>query len=1661
MKTTSLSFFLFLLLLSFANNAWAQPRAGITVNGQKLAPGYVLKVCRGNSVTYKSSALNANAVNWKFKNGNPSTYTGTDVTVFYDKAGTDSTIQTVTGSNNTTASTFIIVKVSEKDTALKAGFAFSPDNECGNIAVKFTSVSKGKGLSYFYDFGDGATVTTTALTASHAFTKAVGANGTQSYKVSLTITDENGCSDVFSDTVTVKKIPDATLASGDPSVDTTTFNGYPTFSKCDSLGTYEFRFKTASSTASFNTNYKITWGYGSPTDTVFKTWNTADVINHIYPIGNTTLTYEVTGQNGCIATKKYNVFLGSSPSGGLPYPGNTDYCTGTAVGFDFTGYEKNPPGTIYTFHVNDGSPDQVYTVPPDSVYHLFPKSSCGTTSDGYTNAFTAQMIIENPCFRRESPVFGIHVSGSPTAAIAIYPDTVACVNTTVSVYNASDHGGTVDTRGNCTQDFVVVWKVSPASGYTISGDPGSVGTNIKDWTKWTPGSYYLNLNFTVPGTYTVKMYVANKSNCSPIDSVERIICVRTKPVANFSLAAAPGCNSDTLLFNNMTAASGCSGNNYYWSVTNLDPENCSHNLYPQFVNGSNATTVSPEIWFKEPGLYKIQLTASANNSGYYYCYSDLYDTILIKGKPVVDISGINAAVCLNNAVSPSAAIQNCYSTPPLTYAWTFTGATTDSSNKASPGTIVFDKTGQQKIKLKVTDAYCGVVYDSATINVIARPVADAGPVKEFCNGTDISIGTASVNGYSYQWSPSFGLNNANIAQPAVTLINNNTKNDTVRYYLTVTVGGASDCTAMDSVDVIVKKAPDLLVSPQSAAICKGGSVTLNASGAETYSWSPAIGLNVTNGPTVLAKPDVTTAYVLNGALSNGCSTQKPVTVGVDNNPNADAGADKLTCSGTPVVIGSVPAGGYSYAWFPSTGLSSASAAQPTVTLTHTKPGNDNDTIVYHLTVSASGSANCSASDSVKVIVKKAPVLQFSPASPVVCYGDSINIAASGAETYTWFPATYLDKSFGSVVNTKPGETITYNVSGNLENGCLANKDITVTVNPVAKAFFDTVATNFCAPYNLKDVVKVTTYPDRNKEYKWYINGRLFATNTTGIPPDTSIQKPGNFLTLTLVTTSKFNCRSDSIGATFTSNLPADASFTKSIQQGCEPLVVRFNNSTPNTGAASFKWGFGDGQTSDLAQPDSIIFSTGPSSRDTVYYISLTTNNGCKTSVAKDSIKVLAKPSARLGVSNVLLCSGQAVTVSNTSLGSGLSFAWDFGDGTTYNTTSTAAFKHGYTTVDVDTFSIRLEAMNNCGTDINAIDVRVAPNTINAQINVSASGLFGCTPHIVIFSNNTQGASKFSWTFGDGSDTTIYINNPPTLSHTYYTPGDYTAALSLSNGGCTDTTIYQKITVYQKPSAVFATQTVPNNVFCFGDTVNAINYSQNADAYRWNFGDGSAVSGTVNTQHFYQNTGTYLLTLFADKINDFGIVCYDSVSKLIKIASKPLVKAKSSNNIDCFINYTTLAATGGTIYQWMPDYALEDASRASTKAYPDTTTTYHVSVTGASGCVVYDSVTVIVDFSGTSNTFQMPTAFTPNGDQLNDIFRLKYAGRVEKFELSVFDRWGVLLYTTKDPSDGWDGTLNGKPEPPGAYVYVMKITSQCSPTGSDQEFVKKGSIVLIR
>jgi gliding motility-associated-like protein len=129
-----------------------------------------------------------------------------------------------------------------------------------------------------------------------------------------------------------------------------------------------------------------------------------------------------------------------------------------------------------------------------------------------------------------------------------------------------------------------------------------------------------------------------------------------------------------------------------------------------------------------------------------------------------------------------------------------------------------------------------------------------------------------------------------------------------------------------------------------------------------------------------------------------------------------------------------------------------------------------------------------------------------------------------------------------------------------------------------------------------------------------------------------------------------------------------------------------------------------------------------------------------------------------------------------------------------------------------------------------------------------------------------------------------------------------------------------------------------------------------------------------------------------------------------------------------------ASGTGIQYSWSPPVAMDDASKLQPTVAPVEDQVYYLTVASTFGCgVATDSVRVIV-YKG----IFIPTAFTPNGDGKNDLWRIFGLTVYPSYEILVFNRYGQVVYRSTNATAGWNGTFNGQPVPIGTYPYLIKV-----------------------
>ncbi|MEQ1797475.1 MAG: PKD domain-containing protein [Lacibacter sp.] len=337
----------------------------------------------------------------------------------------------------------------------------------------------------------------------------------------------------------------------------------------------------------------------------------------------------------------------------------------------------------------------------------------------------------------------------------------------------------------------------------------------------------------------------------------------------------------------------------------------------------------------------------------------------------------------------------------------------------------------------------------------------------------------------------------------------------------------------------------------------------------------------------------------------------------------------------------------------------------------------------------------------------------------------------------------------------------------------------------------------------------------------------------------------------------------------------NAEFSVSNTQGCAPLKVSFSSlSTGTSSSTTYSWNLGNGNSSVLTNPSAIYYTEG------TYTVTLTIKDGNQTSVKSKEVKVVKKPTVDFNWSSSKGCLPFDVTFNSTSTaGDGYmsSYYWDFGDGTTQQSSS-PSITHVYQTEQKA--SVTLTAVNQygCYNTITKNDIVEIIGPLTPDFTVDQTVLCKITDEVKFTNKSTgPGTLSYLWDFGDG--TTSTATDP---KHIYNVKGIYTIKLTVtSSEGCVN---IKTISNYVNVASYKADFNLNATELCLGNYVQVNTLSTPAPSSSiWKMGDGNTYYNSNYLSHYYYNPGIYDIKL----INSFGN-CTDSITKSVKIKPTPVI-----------------------------------------------------------------------------------------------------------------------------------------------------------------------------
>ncbi len=1175
-------------------------------------------------------------------------------------------------------------------------------------------------------------------------------------------------------------------------------------------------------------------------------------------------------------------------------------------------------------------------------------------------------------------------------------------------------------------------------------------------------------------------------------------------------------NPSPTLSSSLNPAAICSGGSFNYTPTSATPLTTftwSRSAVASITNsaGTGVTNISESlisnaiIAINVPYLYTLTANGCSNTQ-----------TVNASVNPTPNLSNQLITVCSGNAFKLTPAnvplnTQYVWAAPVKNPLGSIIGGTAQAaSQNFISETLSNSSTNNATASYVVTPDANGCTGTSFDLVVTVNPVpilsSTLSPTAVCSNTVFNYIPASNTIGTAFSWTRATvsGISNpagGGVNNPGETLVNITTQVIPVQYTFAITTSGG--CVNSQVVTVSVNPAPQLSSTLTPTAICSGTlfnytpqSLAANPS----FSWSRSITSSISNGAAIgansvselLVNTSINTISVpYNYTISsNGCSSVQTVTVSV--NPSPIIGNQSTTsCSNTFFTVNptNVPAG-TQYTWSAPTynpaGSLNGGSVQ-TIVQNNITQLLGNQTInpavaTYSVTPVANGCFGVSFA--VSVTVNPAPVIGNQTIA-AVCSGTAFNYSATNipsGTTYTWSspiqnPQNTLTGGSAQSVNQNSvsqvlrsvnnlSDTAIYTVTP-VTNGCIGNNfNLTVPVSPVpvVNNIADTICTGSSFNINPSPVPFNTTYTwgtPVSFPFGAVVGGNAQTVASTNISQIlfNSTSTPAQ-LVYTVVP-SAFGCRGNSftLVETVGSKLPIipNSNFVicSNTSFDATPLSAPPNSlytwSIQNISPARSVSGSSAVTIAQKNIQQNLTNLTNVT--DTVVYAITPFNTGCFGSAFTATIRVLPVPKATISGKPVV-CRYPQDTLSVSFVGTA---PWSFtyvDNNVTYTKTGITSSPYNLIVPAIPllpkrTFTINYATDNACIDSINTSTFIQAINPLPVGEIVSLHGLYICNniPDTLFVRYPVTDTLSFKWKYNENIVPGLITDSIVTL-----TQGRYNAQLT-NQYGCIDTAASPiELTYLVQPKLAFN-----YDIYCINKPIRFTNLTDTTLTgpiqWLWDYGDSTSSAN-------YHGTNTYLTagsrhvklsaTQFYCPANTTSLDTTINVEFPLPSLRLPSVSAytgvQKPLNGRTYTNYR---------YLWTPSRGIDQPTSASVLFNYQNTQDYIINLIAPSGCITYDSLLVRVFDNKLVDVF-VPKSFTPNGDGVNDLL-LPYLAGIKTFQyFKIYDRYGKLLFETKDPDKGWNGFFNGNPQPMSIYIWVAVGIAD---DGSQVQ--KKGETLLLR
>jgi gliding motility-associated-like protein len=930
---------------------------------------------------------------------------------------------------------------------------------------------------------------------------------------------------------------------------------------------------------------------------------------------------------------------------------------------------------------------------------------------------------------------------------------------------------------------------------------------------------------------------------------------------------------------------------------------------------------------------------------------------------------------------------------------------------------------QTQVYQAVLDAVCYIDTINVQVNVFDL---DAGPDIEVCRGEEFVIpGGENFDMATYEWTPPAGLNFSCVDCPAPTVEAAAPGVYEVEVMLT-----AEACSFMDIVTVTVLDfdAPEYMVADD-AQICNGESSAIGGDpvAGNTYVWtSVPVGEMIGEESNPIVSPEVTTTYYV--AVTNGmCPTPSidSVTISVVQLPNIEiVESPDIICQGDTITLSNAGVeAGVTYSW---NGPNTIFHPDSNITvITPVATGN------YTLTGDRLG---CQSQDVVLVEVTPILIDLNQPDTVFICLDESVEVSATlvpaNAEV-VWTPAGLNGTDFTLTPESYTQYTATVTVGVCVRSDTFSIQvdslpaDMTITADPEMDPYCQGELVLLTSP-----IYEPALYP--NMTHEWTSIGAETSDTLYNLVLTTQDTFTYSRLTVNGGCTQVDTIRLNVITADDLEVIPSAPEIcpgeSVDLQVVTEPIEGL--TWTPATGLSC----------DDCPNPTASPAST------TTYMVEAELE-GC---AVQQSVTVTVIDIAAFNPPDQDICAaaGTLVGLLGNNGQAGVTYSWTSPNDPNFSSTEANPIVSPTTTTTYNG-----TATSECGTAETSVTINVIGQGAILSVGGGLDTIVICAAEglnlVADVQTTNAPTERFTWVYNNqpATGTNVTIENPPSGSG--YAVFTY-AYGATENDLCETLTDSVFVQINDSPQL----DLLEDATVCFNDLQTFVLNNLGGEpgvSYSWTSSDGSLTTMEPDPEVTPATTTSYTLEASLGECTTIETVTItvtpqatltggDDQIVTQEQPSATLTAGTIGGDSTAIVWTFNGSVVGtGTPLEWTPSGADLDSIPGFAFATLDT------------GCeVLVDSVFI------QNINYRVPNVFSPNGDEVNNIFKPFFLGEVDQVEVQVYNRWGQLIFESNDPNNpGWDGNKDDKPAPSDVYIYRVLV-------GLDGVTVEqKGNVTLVR